>query len=112
MQLVITMIELSENENLAIVRTFEYWLSRWDWECPVLLGIELSSLNRMKVNWPTSLVDNYEAAIAICRDCLRELLYGANSLSTGKFISDLGFPHEAYVSLLNKFSKECEHFEL
>lgn len=57
----------------------EYWKTRWDRECPTLLGIELDELELVLGCWPRIAKEDEEIAAAAMLGALRELLYGASA---------------------------------
>jgi hypothetical protein len=65
---------------MATRRAMEYWAQKWDWECPLLFGVQLDQLKAVLASWPR-VEPGTEAAVALCASSAwNELLYGASAV--------------------------------
>ena len=90
-------------QQSAIPRALRYWVEKWDWECPLLFGLERGDLEEVLSNWPDAFVrDAHRAAMAI-QGAFRELLHGASAPRPEKLPSLIGLSlpeaHELFAAL-------------
>ncbi len=81
-----------------------YWVSKWDWECPTLFGIELDELKHVSAQWPLLAGDNDSIAQHAAIVALRELLHGASSVAPGDVKRLIGLSHDGATTLLARLS--------
>jgi hypothetical protein len=92
---------LSPAEQDQVRRAMSYWISHWDWECPILFGIELKDLQAVQQNWPRSVVEQEVEAAAVI-GALRELLHGASAAPRDQLPEILGLEYAAATKLCEK----------
>ena len=71
--------ETTKDGQEALRRAMAYWAVHWDWECPLLFGIELDQLQRIVERWPWIAKEDESGTAATARAALRELLHGASA---------------------------------
>ena len=77
-----------------------YWVSKWDWECPTLFGIELDELKHVLAQWPLLAGDKDCIAQHAAIGALRELLHGASPVAPGDVKRLIGLSYDGATALL------------
>ena len=75
---------LTREDADATRRAMEYWIGKWDWECPTLFGVELEELKSVVALWPEVGAGAEEAAALCALGAWREILYGASAAMPDK----------------------------
>jgi len=78
----------------ALARALGYWSRHWDFECPVLFGIELHELNDVRSHWPSIPKGSEHQASLALLGSLRELLYGASAVPRLRVPEVIGLTYE------------------
>ena len=71
---------LTSDEADATLRAMEYWIGKWDWECPTLLGVELEELKTVVAHWPAPSAATKGVTALCASGAWRELLDGSAAL--------------------------------
>lgn len=67
-------LQISEKEFSAIHPILLYWKQNWDWECPILFGLQDEEFEAIATQWPeTSNFSDKQIALAIW-GAVREIL--------------------------------------
>jgi hypothetical protein len=96
-------------EKDALLKSIQYWIDRWDFECPTLFGLERSDLVEIVKGWPASLSINEKCTFIACLGSLRELLHGASAVSRSAVPAIIGIPYEEASALCGKIHSECQN---
>lgn len=97
---------LSEKDKYAIIRSVNYWIDHWDWECPTIFGSSLEDFSYLSDSWPQSIRGMSSSADMIITGSLRELLYGASSLRPEEVEGILGINFTEAKKLLSTLMGE------
>lgn len=96
-------------EKDALLKSIQYWIDKWDFECPTLFGLERSDLVGIVKGWPTSLSTSEEHTLIACLGSLRELLHGASAVSRSVVPEIIGIPYEEASALCGQIHSECQN---
>jgi len=88
-----------------MLRSLEYWIKHWDWECPTVFGLELSKFQSIVNTWPEALIQNEEIAVLAIFGSFREFLHGASSVRPNQVSNITGINFEHANELLNRLGK-------
>lgn len=102
------MKEITTQESEALLKSIVYWVENWDFECPILFGLEKSEMEGIAKSWPISLTQNANAALLACLGSLREILYGASSLQKSEVLVVLGITYSQASELCEEIHAECK----
>ena len=102
------MMNFTAIENEALLKSIQYWIDKWDFECPTLFGLEKSDMIEIAKEWPTSLSTNEERTLIACLGSLRELLHGASAVSRTIVPEIIGIQYEEASALCGKIHSECQ----
>ena len=101
----LTSLEPSDKHVLQLA--MQYWAQRWDWECPLLFGIELQQLQEVLAHWP-AVPDGAERTTALALlSSLTEPLYGASAAPKESLQGLVGVPYERAHTLCSKVAAIC-----
>jgi hypothetical protein len=89
----------SQTDQDALRRAMEYWVSHWNWECPLLFGMELEALKEVLSAWPSIPEDKQQLANLASAVSLRELLHGASAVPKSRVSELIGVSYEAACAL-------------
>lgn len=103
------MKNLTAIENEALLKSIQYWIDKWDFECPTLFGLEKSDLIEIVKEWPASLSTDEERTLTACLGSLRELLHGASAVSRSVVSEIIGIQYEEASALCGKIHSECQN---
>lgn len=94
--------DLSAIEQDSLLRTLNYWIDRWDWECPTLFGLEQSDFQALVNAWPQCTMLQEETAALAIAGGLREILHGASALRSETLTNLIGISQSEACALLNR----------
>lgn len=94
--------DLSAAEQSALPRVLKYWVTRWDWECPTLFGLEKNEFEAIANTWPTCLVKQETNAALALVGAMRELLHGASAVRDRQVQELIGISHAEAAALLER----------
>jgi len=106
------MSEMTQQDNEALIRSINYWIENWDFECPALFGLEKSDLEAISTNWPNSYANNRELVLLACLGSLRELLFGASAVPQNIVKELIGINYEQASELRNSLHQQYKKYEL
>jgi len=101
------MNEFTTEESQAIYKSIQYWIDKWDWECPTLFGLEKFDMEAVVNRWPNALKENREIALKASLGSLGELLYGASAVPKSKISEILGMSYDQSEELCGVIRSEC-----
>ena len=81
------------NEKKALAGLADYWLKQWDWEYPILFGIDYQAIKNVTDGWPDGQLEN-EIGLFIALGLLRETLAGASPIEENRLrdFGDIDWP--------------------
>ncbi len=94
--------DLSAAEQSALASVLKYWVTRWDWECPTLFGLEKNEFEAIANTWPTCLVKQETNAARALVGAMRELLHGASAVRDRQVQELIGISHAEAAALLER----------
>jgi len=103
------MMNLTAIEKEALLKSIQYWIDKWDFECPTLFGLEKSDLIEVVKKWPVSLSADEERTFIACLGSLRELLHGASAVSRAVVPEIIGIQYKEASALCEKIHSECQN---
>jgi len=94
---------LNSTEVAALTAVLAYWEGRWDWECPLLFGLELPEYRVALAQWrvTSDAVSLPQVALAM-NGALREFLYGASAVKAEAVAAIAGMPKSDLVALAHR----------
>jgi hypothetical protein len=97
---------LTDAQQSAVQRALEYWVSRWDWESPLLFGRQRSEIQEMLSSWPECWI-NDECEISHAVLCaFSELLHGGSTPSESSLQAAIGLRQSEAAALLARLRSE------
>ena len=102
------MMNFTAIEMEALLKSIQYWIDKWDFECPTLFALEKSDLVELVKTWPASLSTDEERTLIASLGSLRELLHGASAVSKEKVPELIGIEYEEASALCGRIHSECQ----
>ena len=91
--------DFSAAEQSAVLKAMTYWVNNWDEECPTLFGMPREAMVVVIEAWPYTALDSDGRAFSAAVGSLRELLFGATSVSDREIEEIMGISRIHAVSL-------------
>lgn len=101
---------LSPESQEALRRAMGYWVENWDWECPILFGIELDELKEVLAYWPVIKPGTEEAVALASNGAMRELLLGGSTIDPAEVPATIGLSYEQAEALCSEVSGLAKAF--
>ena len=96
-------------ENEVLLKSIQYWIDKWGFECSTLFGLEKSDLTEIVKDWPASLSADEGRTLIACLGSLRELLNGASAVSWEVVPEIIGIQYEEASALCGKIHSQCQN---
>lgn len=96
-------------DRTAIQAALQYWLAKWDWECPTLFGLEREQVQQVLDQWDESTAGDERVAALAVNGALRELLYGASAVQRSEVAGVCGLSFEAADDLSRRIHDSVRH---
>jgi hypothetical protein len=78
----------------------EYWVQHWDWECPLLFGLEREEIIRTVDTWPRPAAGSAEMTSLAVTIALLEILFGASTPPKDELVGLIGLSYEQACDLV------------